>query len=283
MRTKNLFFPFEIGLFETEEYVSKDHKNTYFEMLFILEGKGIQRINQHELQYAPNKLFLLFPQDTHGFEIQQKTTFFFIRFNESYLKTQRKEWVQKLEYIFYNYDHLPGCILKKTADKSLIKELAEALLREQNERSSFGEQVIQQLINTFITIAARNIAFSDTTFRSEHLATTQMSVLGYIHQNIYLPEQLKISNMATYFNVSPNYMSEYFKRQTGVSFQEYISAYRIKLIETRLLHTNFRLHEIAEEFGLTDVSHLNKLFKNHHGMNPSEYKKVQIIKKSEFQ
>jgi YesN/AraC family two-component response regulator len=69
-------------------------------------------------------------------------------------------------------------------------------------------------------------------------------------------------------------MGEYFKKQTGETFQQYINSYRMKLIETRLVYTNFRLNEIVNEFGLTDVSHLNKLFKNHKGMNPSEFRKL---------
>lgn len=275
MKIKNLYLPFEIGLIETDEYISKAHRNTYFEMFFILEGKGIQIINQHELEYAPNKLFLLSPQDTHGFEVQERTTFFFLRFNDSYLKTQSKEWLQKLEYIFYNHNHLPGCILKNIEDKPLIRALAMALIREQEDlKNLYRQEVIQQLINTFITIAARNIALLETAQTSNHLIQP-LSVLGYVHQNIYSPSQLKIESIAARFNLSPNYMSEYFKRQTGESFQQYINTYRIKLIETRLLYTNFRLNEIAEEFGLTDVSHLNKLFKNYKGMNPSEFRKIE--------
>ena len=275
MKIKNLYLPFEIGLIETDEYISKAHRNTYFEMFFILEGKGIQIINQHELEYAPNKLFLLFPQDTHGFEVQERTIFFFLRFNDSYLKTQPKEWLQKLEYIFYNHNHLPGCILKNIEDKPLIRALAMALVREQEDlKNLYRQEVIQQLINTFITIAARNIALLETAQTNSHLIQP-LSVLGYVHQNIYSPSQLKIESIAAHFNLSSNYMSEYFKRQTGESFQQYINTYRIKLIETRLLYTNFRLNEIAEEFGLTDVSHLNKLFKNYKGMNPSEFRKIE--------
>ncbi|HSC53009.1 MAG TPA: AraC family transcriptional regulator [Phnomibacter sp.] len=272
MKIRNLYLPYEIGLFETDEYIANEHKNTYFEMLFILEGKGTQIINQHELGYTENKLFLLFPQDTHGFEVKEKTTFFFLRFNESYLKTQPKEWLQKLEYIFYNHDHLPGCILKNVEDKPLIRALALALLKEQALQNRYQHEVIQQLMNTFITIAARNIALTETA-EQKH-PTKPLSVLGYVHQNIYSPDQLKIENLATHFNVSPTYMSEYFKRQTGESFQQYVGAYRIKLIEARLLYTNFRLTEIAHEFGFSDVSHLNKQFQKHKGMSPSEFKKL---------
>ncbi|SMC62824.1 AraC family transcriptional regulator [Pedobacter africanus] len=271
MKIKNLHLPFEAGLIETDEYVSQEHRNTYFEMFFIFKGKGIQVINENQLEYAPDKLFLLFPKDLHDFKVQEKTSFFFLRFNESYLKTQSKEWLQKLDYIFYNHDHLPGCILKNVEDKPLIRTLAEAILKEQKRKNAYQQEVLQQLINTIITIAARNIALLGT---ARHYHPSQpLSVLGYIHQNIYSPNLLKTEVIAEHFHVSPNYMSEFFKRQTGESMQHYIHSYRIKLIENRLLLTNFRLTEIALEFGLTDVSHLNKLFKKFKQMSPSDYRR----------
>jgi AraC-like DNA-binding protein len=271
LQIKNLHRPFEIGLLEAENYTAKEHKNTYFELVYILDGEGIQIINNHQLAYSPNKLFLLFPQDTHGFEIKETTRFFFLRFNESYLKTQPKEWLQKLEYIFHNHNHLPGCILKNVADKQLIRALAEALLREQTRTDANQLEVMQQLLNTIITIAARNIAMIHTAEPYQH--TQSLSVLGYVHQNIYTPEALKIEKFAAEFNVSPNYVSEYFKRQTGESLQQYINTYKLQLIETRLLHTSYRLNEIVTEFGLTDVSHLNKFFKKYKGISPSEFRK----------
>ncbi|WP_281227250.1 AraC family transcriptional regulator [Flavobacterium aquiphilum] len=273
MKIKNLYTPFEISLLEADNYIVQQHKNTYFEMVYILEGKGIQIINSHSLDYSPNKLFLLFPQDTHGFEIKETTRFFFLRFNESYLKTQSKEWLQKLEYIFHNHDHLPGCILKNVDDKQLIRALVEALLREQNREGVYQAEVLQQLLNTIITIAARNIALIHTAENYRPIQT--LSVLGYVHQHIYSPETLKIEKFAAYFNISPNYMSEYFKRQTGESLQQYVNNYKVLLIENRLLSTSYRLSEIAAEFGLTDVSHLNKFFKKHKGISPSEFRKNQ--------
>lgn len=273
MKIKNLYTPFEISLLEADNYIVQQHKNTYFEMVYILEGKGKQIINSHSLDYSPNKLFLLFPQDTHGFEIKETTRFFFLRFNESYLKTQSKEWLQKLEYIFHNHDHLPGCILKNVDDKQLIRALVEALLREQNREGVYQAEVLQQLLNTIITIAARNIALIHTAENYHPIQT--LSVLGYVHQHIYWPEALKIEKFATYFNISPNYMSEYFKRQTGESLQQYVNNYKVLLIENRLLSTSYRLSEIAAEFGLTDVSHLNKFFKKHKGISLSKFRKNQ--------
>ncbi|OQP59874.1 transcriptional regulator [Niastella vici] len=274
MQVSNLHKPFELGVFESDTYTVAEHKNTYFELVFILEGNGVQVINKHKLPYSPDKLFLIFPQDTYGFEINERTRFFFLRFNESYLKTQSKEWLQKLEYIFNNHNHLPGCILKNVEDKPLIRALAEALLKEQQRMSTARQEVIQQLLNTIITISATNIALQQSA--TTYLPSQPMSVVGYIHLNIYTPEALRIEKLAGHFNVSPGYMSDYFKRQTGETLQNYINAYRLHLIEARLLHTSSRLNEIASDFGLADVSHLNKLFKRYRGMSPTEFRKAKL-------
>jgi len=276
MRLKTLHRPFEIELLTLDEYTAVPHKNTYFEMVFILEGSGVQIINEHELPYDSDKLFLVFPQDSHSFRIGLTTRFFFIRFNESYLKTQHREWVQKLEYIFYNHDHLPGCILKTVTDKPMVRALAEALLREQQNGGPHHQEVIQQLLNTVISIAARNIASVQTAY--PYQPSHPLSMLGYVHQNIKRPEALKIEELASYFHLSPNYVGEYFKKETGESLQKYIRSYRLHMIEAALIHTNKRISEITLDFGFTDTSHLNKIFHQEYGVSPTTFRKRLLEK-----
>jgi AraC-like DNA-binding protein len=56
--------------------------------------------------------------------------------------------------------------------------------------------------------------------------------------------------------------------------QIYIAKYKIKLIEHRLKFSDKRINEIADEFGFTDVSHLNKYFKKHKGNNLTAYREL---------
>ncbi|URM36662.1 helix-turn-helix domain-containing protein [Flavobacterium anhuiense] len=273
MEIRNLYQPFELQFLEVLEYEAKERKNTFFEMVFVLEGKGTQIINDHRLPYSSDKLFLIFPQDTHSFEVMEKTKFFFIRFHDSYLKTQSSEGIQKLEFIFHNHNHLPGCILKTVTDKPLIRTMIEALIMEKENQFPQQQEVIKQILNTIITIAARNISLIAPLNLNQSNIAPSLDLLNYVHQNIYQPEQLKASNMAAAFNISPTYISEYFKTKTGQSIQEYTITYKIKLIETRLKYTNMQINEIVYEFGFSDASHLNRLFKKHTGLNPSDYKK----------
>lgn len=274
MEIRNLYHPFELQLLEVAEYKAKERKNTFFEMVFILEGKGTQIINDHHLPYACDKLFLIFPQDTHSFEVAEKTKFFFIRFHDSYLRTQNSGWIQKLEFIFYNHNHLPGCILKTVTDKPLMRSMIEALIREENNNFPQQQEVIKQILNTIITIAARNISIIAPLAITPANAESSLDLLNYVHLNIYQPEALKAKKMAKEFHVSPTYISEYFKTKTGQSIQQYTIAYKIKLIETRLKFTNMQINEIVYEFGFSDASHLNRLFKKYTGLNPSDYKKT---------
>ncbi|HEY6899138.1 MAG TPA: AraC family transcriptional regulator, partial [Puia sp.] len=146
-------------------------------------------------------------------------------------------------------------------------------IREQALDSVHSPEMIKQLINTIVTIAVRNIALGAGTADVPLETDVATLMLNYIHERIHKPDQLKAGTMAAHFNISSSYISEYFKTRTGSTMQDYIGAYRLKLIEARLRYTDTTLSELVYEFGFSDASHLNRFFKKHKGMNPSEYRK----------
>lgn len=271
MKIRNLYKPFEIASVRSSSYAMPEHTNTFFEMIFVLEGSGTQTINQHALPYAANKLFLIFPQDTHGFEIEETTHFFILRFNRSFLNTQSIEWRDRLEYIFHNHNHLPGCILKNMEDKPLVRSIAEALLKEQEMLNN--NELVNQLIHILITVAARNILLMNSV-QAEKISDHKDPnlIIDYIQQHIREPEALRLEKIAFSFNVSPNYIGEYFKAQFGHSIRDYIASYKLELIERKLQYTDARISEIAYEYGFKDVSHLNHFFKKKKNNSPQKYR-----------
>ena len=72
--------------------------------------------------------------------------------------------------------------------------------------------------------------------------------------------------------MSSTYVSEYFKKQVHMSLREYIIKAKLKLVEIRLLNSDFTLTQIADELGFTDVSHLSKTFKRYAGTSIREFK-----------
>ena len=73
--------------------------------------------------------------------------------------------------------------------------------------------------------------------------------------------------------ISESYLGRYIKKHTNETMQQYILSYKLKLVESRLLHSQMRINEIAEELGFTDESHLSKFFKKNKGCSPSSFRK----------
>ncbi|MBN9385956.1 MAG: helix-turn-helix domain-containing protein [Chitinophagaceae bacterium] len=283
MYIHNLFEPYEIEYKELYECPVGDHKNTFFELVYIVKGSGTHSTGENKFEYEKGTLFLLLPQHVHSFQVRELTSFLFIRFNDIYLKAQKVknlhsnlgDWIQKLEYILQSNYHLPGCILQNRDDKPLVTALVDAMIREYISRQEFQREVVQQLVNTIITIVARNIWLinaGNTTVRKDH----STEIIQYIHEHIYTPESLKAEVIATRFNISPSYIHEYFRKHTGESLQQYITGYKLKLVETRLQYSNMRMSEIVNELGFTDESHLNRVFKKHKGLSPSAFRKNSV-------
>lgn len=272
----NLHAPFELVLRDVLlECPRGVHTHTFFELVYIVSGSGRQLINQSSFSYCPGHLFLMAPEDVHSFEINEPTQFFFIRFNNQYIYEHDQQHIllQRLELILKNANHDPGCILKVDRDKPVVKAIIEAIMNEHEQTGLHHKDLITQFVNTLLVIVARNISLVMPEKISENSDQRSVALLQYIQSNIYHPDKLRAGHLSDHFGITQTYLGRYFKRYTNESLQEYIMKYKIKLIENRLLHSDMRVTEIANEFGFTDTSHFNRIFKKYTGFNPSAYKK----------
>ncbi|MDJ1493856.1 AraC family transcriptional regulator [Cytophagaceae bacterium DM2B3-1] len=283
MQIQNLFQPFDIEFVRVDECPIKMHKNTFFELAYIVEGEGIYHIDQNKFNYNADNLFLLMPFEVQFTKVKRTTTFLFIRFNNIYFRAQKPSeqhsnlngWIQKLEYIFQNNNYQQGCIIRNVPDKPLVRSLVAAIIQEYVNQGTLQQELVQQLVNTLIIVVARNISMH-VADKTQVNNSALLDILHYIHLNIYNSERLKAETIAAHFNISLNYIGEYFKKHTGQNLQQYIINYKLSLVEVRLLHSDMRLNEIAYEFGFTDESHLTKTFKKNKGITPTEYRKGSV-------
>lgn len=71
---------------------------------------------------------------------------------------------------------------------------------------------------------------------------------------------------------SSNYLSGVFKKQYGMTFQDYLIHIRIEQSKLLLLSTDLKNYEISEKVGFTDVNYFGSRFKKIVGMSPKQYK-----------
>ena len=89
----------------------------------------------------------------------------------------------------------------------------------------------------------------------------------HYEQKIELEDIAKIGG----YNIA--YTSQFFKRQMGISFVEYVLRLRIRDATVRLASTDEAVARIASDCGFADVKAFNVAFKKHFNMTPTEYRK----------
>ena len=272
----HLHEPFELVLKEyMDECPRGRHSHSFFELIYIVSGTGKQRINEIEFAYKPGNLFLVAPNDSHTFLIEKTSRFFFIRFNSAFLQSskQDQERIRRLELILRNARHEPGCILKSETDRLATTHLMDLIICEHLNHDLFHKELIRQLVDTVLVLIARNLTRAYPDAIDERSEEKTLDILQYIQSNIYFPEKLRAEAISKHFAISQTYLGRYFKKHTNQTLQEYILHSKLKLVENRLLHSNMRISEIADEFGFTDKSHLNRIFKKYRGLNPTDFRR----------
>ncbi len=274
MERRNLYQPFEVKYQRCDSCPLEKHTHTFFELVYIVAGKGLQCVNKHVSDYREGHLFLITPKDCHSFDVHTTTAFTLIRFSNIYLDSYRlsTEERRRMVYILENASHRPGCVFRDASDQLLAQGILEGILREHLEPKKEGEELIRQLIFTLLVIVARNLTPSVYQIENPVSGVRSLDMLEYIQKHICEPEKLRSGNLAAKFGISEFYLGRFFKKHTKETLRQYISGCRRRYIERRLTETDMRINEIAAEMGFTDESHLNKFFRRHTGLSPGAYR-----------
>lgn len=81
-----------------------------------------------------------------------------------------------------------------------------------------------------------------------------------------------VSYCAKELNISPNYLSDLLKKETGKTAHEHIHLYIIEKAKTRLLNSDYSVSEIGYQLGFVYPQHFSNLFKSKTGVSPSTYR-----------
>ncbi len=90
---------------------------------------------------------------------------------------------------------------------------------------------------------------------------------------------LNVENLARYVGYNKSYLIRFFKKEVGLTPQQYILNTKVNRAKELLLNSSQQqtLADISIDSGFFDQSHLNRNFKNQFGTSPKTYKKVNII------
>ena len=81
-----------------------------------------------------------------------------------------------------------------------------------------------------------------------------------------------LAELAAAFYMSPAYLGQVFKKETGQSVHAHLTAERIRLAKAALLSSDAPVYEIAERYGYANLRSFYAAFKKSENCTPSEYR-----------
>lgn len=97
-------------------------------------------------------------------------------------------------------------------------------------------------------------------------------VKEYIESN-YMQE-ISLNQLAELVEMNASYLSSVFKKETGMTYSEYLIQCRVKQASRLLVETGLSVSEIAYRSGYQDARYFSKQFAKQVGLKPSEYRKL---------
>ena len=182
------------------------------------------------------------------------------------------------DYTFFSYETSEALHLSDK-EKQILYDCVLKIENELNENIDTHSQNlivsnIELLLNycsryygrQFIT---RKNSNKDTVQQVERLLNSYFN-LGIIHEK-GLPT---VKYLADNVHLSPNYLSDLLKKETGMNAQDHIHFFLIEEAKNILLNSSNSVSEIAYSLGFEYPQYFSKLFKQKTGKTPNEYRNM---------
>ncbi len=287
MQNENSYPDFEISHLQTKKWPTPS-ADCFCQIIYVISGNGKYHDEEDKFDFTSGDTFINLPGQSTSLSMKDEGDFLVINFQNIY--TSKKDILRgrranagtlykPLEYLFHNYTF--DLVTQQSSKKNmeLLHMLFDELLKE-NGRKTKNEETIKGIVKKIVTAyfkeVQKKLLKSDDTGDRSYMIN---EVRDYIHQNIYDVYKVRVDYIAKHFDRAKDYLGFFFKSHTGYSMKDYMTLYKFELIKSRLMYSNKTILEIVHEFGFTDESHMNRIFKNLFGETAKSFKNNYLEKK----
>ncbi len=86
-------------------------------------------------------------------------------------------------------------------------------------------------------------------------------------------EPISLKTIANILNVTPAYLGQLFRTETGSLFNDYLNSIRLEKAKELLQNSDMKVSQIINEIGISSQSYFNRLFKKIYSVSPVEYRR----------
>nr|WP_315033065.1 helix-turn-helix transcriptional regulator [uncultured Chryseobacterium sp.] len=184
------------------------------------------------------------------------------------------------EYGFFEYDVIEALHLSAHEEQIIL----DLLHKIQGEHFNNSDEYSQEIILSYISSILKNSQrfYKRQFMERQQAASKTVSKFNHILREYMNSDKLQseglpnVKKIAEQFIVSPRYLSDALKYETGKTALEHIHIFLISEAKNLLILGEKGISEIAYELGFENTSYFTRLFKKHTGMKPFEFKRQRL-------
>jgi AraC-like DNA-binding protein len=222
---------------------------------------------------APNQIIEMDNDEETSPELSGWGLFFhpdFIRANPLHDKMK--------EYSFFSYEIAEALHLSDKERHTLYDCVLKLEAELQGNMDVHSQSIMIATIELLLNFCSRFYGRQFITRKSSnHAVVTQVTQIleGYFKGNDIANKGLPtVKNLSEQVHLSPGYLSDLLRKETGKNAQDHIHFYLIEEAKNILLQTDKSVGEIAYALGFEYPQYFNKLFKQKTGKTPVEFRSL---------
>ena len=247
------------------------HKET--ELVFVRTGSVKMVINDVLYTLGPGDMAVILGGDTHSY--------FQTYDHERVVVMFAPELFEDGEELRLIQKKMKGISRVSTqwneAHQRTVRAIFQRLI-ELNDTAELGRNLSVRARLYDLVVLLANGFEQDAQQRDTQEKSAQAAMLANLEKAFLYVERnfsshIDLQDAADELGFTTSYFARFFKRFTGITFMEYLTAYRIGRVQRLLAERRMNVTQIAEATGFSSVKTFNRVFKAHTGMSPREYQK----------
>lgn len=264
---ENIFFEKEHKAIGSFPYIELNNPNFNFfshyheemELIFIESGTITALKGADEILLNREDICFFMPGEIHGFKSAATNNIYVIKLNITSYTENIDFWRIRLKNNKISSDN-------PIYDR--IKPLLDEMIKEYKDKKTGYEFAIRHCKNEIIKVLLRE---SDYSIIDNNKNLRLLNLINvYFEENF--DQQIDLESTAKECHFSKYYFLHKLKELTGMTFTQFLNAFRLEKAENLLRNTNISITEIALKCGFSNLRGFNRTFKNNFGTTPSKYR-----------
>ncbi len=245
------------------------HRHDYYTVIWVEAAEGTHYIDFRAYPLRPNTVYFITPEQVHQL-VAQRPRGYVLTFTASFLASyaMSPEQLNQLDLFADCSEALP--VELPAAEVPTLRLLAEQLATEAQLARPYQNEAAGAWLRLFLLYCRRARQAAPVLGQPTWVVPLVRDFKRLVEAQFR--QWHKVGQYADKLHVTPHYLNETFKSETGGAAKEFIQD-RLVLEAKRLAYfTQKGAKEVAYELGFDDPAHFSKFFKNCAGSRYSDFR-----------